>query len=195
MQKFSLSSLDGLPEAYVVRGRDYPVNTDFRVVLRIFRMLADVEIAEEDKPILLRRMFYKSAWPRDADAGFQWFVAMGREQREPGGEKDFDYEQDAAEIYAAFKKEYGIDLFTCGPMHWWTFSALLEGMFCGDNALSSKVRLRHMDDPKNKREAALNRHKRAVELTEAVSVSEAARAEELRDRLMKRLPLNEITGR
>lgn len=193
MQKFSLSSLDGLPEAYVSGGREYPINTDFRVILRIFRMLADVEISPEDKPQLLRRMFYKQRFPIDADAGFSWFVGMGADKSEPGGEKDFDYEQDAKEIYSAFMAAYGIDLLEA-ELHWWKFSALLNGVFCGENALSSKIHLRHIDDPKSKRETAIKRSKRAAELSESVSKSDAAAADKMRERLMQWSQKSDHTG-
>ena len=46
-----------------------------------------------------------------------------------GGEKKFDFVQDAELIYAAFYQAYGIDLIQeQGKLHWWKFSALLNGL-------------------------------------------------------------------
>lgn len=195
MKSFSLSSLDALPESVCEGGEEYAVNTDFRVILRIFRMLGDPEISEEDKPWLLRGMFYIGRKPAKGDKGFAWFVGCGREKGEAGGERDFDYEQDAAEIYSAFRQVYGIDLMDVEKLHWWRFLPLLEGLFCCDNALSNKVRLRHADDSKEKHKAALERQKRAVKLRENISRTEATLEEELRERLKKGLPIGDLIGR
>lgn len=195
MKSFSLSSLDALPESVCEGGEEYAVNTDFRVILRIFRMLGDPEIVEQDKPWLLRRMFYIGRKPDKAEKGFEWFVSCGREKGEPGGERDFDYEQDAAEIYSAFRQVYGIDLMDIEKLHWWRFLPLLEGLFCCDNALSNKVRLRHADDGKEKHKAALERQKRAVKLRESISRTDMALEEEIRERLMKGEPIGDLLGR
>lgn len=46
----------------------------------------------------------------------------------PEGPRAFDFRQDAAVIYAAFRGKYGIDL-TEARLHWWQFMALLEGLY------------------------------------------------------------------
>ena len=195
MRKFSLSSLDELPESVAENGEEFEVNSDFRVILRIFRMLGDPEINEEDKPWILRRLFYIGRKPDKAEEGFEWFVSCGREKGEPGGERDFDYEQDAAEIYSAFRQVYGIDLLDIEKLHWWRFLPLLDGLFCCQNALSNKVHLRHADDDKSKQKAALERQKRAVKLESAISRSDMALEEEIRERLMKGEPIGDLLGR
>ncbi len=194
MRKFSLSSPDVLPEEVWAQERSYPVHTDFRVILRIFRMLADPEISDTDKPLLLRAMFFKGEYPQDADGAFEWFVRCGMEKSESSGERDFDYEQDSQEIYSAFYQVYGIDLM-CTPLHWWTFSALLGGVFAGENALSNKIRLRHMDDSEAQRKNSLERQKRAVQIRQTISRSEAAFEEQIRQRLEKGLPIDDLMGR
>ncbi len=195
MRKFSLSSLDELPESVAENGEEFAVNSDFRVILRIFRMLGDPEVNEEDKPCILRRLFYIGRKPDKAEDGFEWFISCGREKGEPGGERDFDYEQDAAEIYSAFRQVYGIDLMDVEKLHWWRFLPMLEGLFCCENALSNKVRLRHADDGQGQRKAALERQKRAVRLRESMSRSEAALEEELQERLKKGLPVADLLRR
>lgn len=191
MRKFSLSSFDGLPQT----AGGYPICTDFRVILRIFRMMSDVEVAEQDKPMLMRAMFFCGDHPADAESLFEWFVGMGREAAPTSGVRDFDYEQDAAEIWSAFIKEYGIDLLTIDHLHWWKFMALLEGVFAGDNALANKVRIRHVDDGENEKKAALNRQKMAVALTETVGREEANMTALLTERLEKGLPIGDLLKR
>jgi hypothetical protein len=195
MHTFSLSALDGFPEAVEVQGRTCAVYTDFRVILRILRMLSDAEVAQADKGVLLRRMFFRETM-RDAGAeeAFDEFLRCGREKSEPAGEADFDYEQDAMEVYSAFRQVYGIDLMNA-EMHWWAFTALLEGLFSGENALSDKVRMRHADDGEAQRKNALERRKRAVRLRQTVSRAEAAIEEQIRQRLLRGLPIEDLLGR
>lgn len=192
LSAFSLSGAGSFPTACRADGREYKIRCDHRTILRIFRMLGDPEIADNDKPILLKKMFFDGPVPNGADEIFQRFVSMGRERGEPGGERDFDYEQDASEIYSAFVKEYGIDLIEGEPLHWWRFCALLEGVFCGENALSSKVRMRHIDDNKTKRESALSRQKKAVKLKRNIGRTEEAIGDELRERLLRGEPINDL---
>lgn len=193
MKAFSLSSLDSLPLEVVERGRTYAIRFDYRAVLRIFRMLNDPEIIDEDKPNLLRKMFFVNQQPKQADAAFEWFVRLGQEGPSTGsGERDFDFEQDAKEIYSAFRQVYGIDLLEIEVLHWWRFSALLEGLFFCSNALSAKVKARHMDDSDAQRKAALERQKNAVKLCENVSRTDAAIEKELQARLLTGQPIDDL---
>ena len=191
MRKFSLSSFEGLPQT----AGGYPIHTDFRTILRIFRMMEDVEVAERDKPMLMRAMFFVDNCPADAEPLFTWFVGMGREAAPTSGVRDFDYEQDAAEIWSAFMTEYGIDLLTIDHLHWWKFKAMLDGVFAGDNALTNKVRIRHVDDGENEKKAALNRQKMAVALTRTVGREEANLTAQLTERLENGLPVGDLLKR
>lgn len=191
MKPFSLSRKD-LPDSVTVGGREYVVNTDFRAVLRILRMLADPEILDADRPALLKRMFYPNAAPADPFEGFRTFVRMGEEERAAAsGESDFDYEQDAQEICSAFMQLYGIDL-TEANMHWWKFRALLTGAFAGENALSNKVRIRHLHDTKAQRKAASEEAYRNARIRTAMSRSEANLERMIRERLQAGLPVDDL---
>ena len=194
MKSFSLSSLDSLPDSVCEDGTEYAINTDFRIILRIFRMLGDPEVIDADKTWLLRCMFFPGRAPSQVKKHFEWFVSCGREKREAGGDRDFDYEQDAAEIYSAFRQVYGIDLID-EQLHWWRFFMLLEGLFCCSNALSNKVHLRHIDDDKGKQKANLERQKRAVRLQSVISRSDMALEEEIMERLKRGEPVGDLLGR
>ena len=47
-----------LPDSVTVSGTDYPIRTDFRVILEIFVMLDDPDLNDADKTEALIRMFY-----------------------------------------------------------------------------------------------------------------------------------------
>lgn len=185
---FSLTN--SLPTQY--DGHD--IKTGHRVILRCLKMLADPEIADADRADMLQKMFCPD-FPEPLEA-FGWFVSLGkdRDDDEPERVRDVDYQQDAVEIYSAFMQVYGIDLFG-EQLHWWRFSALMSGLFATDNALSNKVRLRHMDDSEAERKAATRRAKEAAQIRDAVSISEAMRNEELEAALMAGRPINDLLRR
>ena len=47
-----------LPTSVTVSGCEYPIRTDFRVILEIFVMLDDPDLTDADKTAALLRMFY-----------------------------------------------------------------------------------------------------------------------------------------
>jgi len=193
MQKFSLSSKNkALPEAYTADGNAFPIYTDFRRILRILRLLGDSEVLDEDKHILFLTLFFKKEIPPDPQAAFEWFIHCG-ETRDGNGEKDFDFEQDAREIYAGFMQLYGIDLIEI-DMHWWRFSMLLDGLFAADTPLANKVRLRHMDDSKAKQKNSLAIAKRNAAIGRNLSRADTAIEQEIRNRLKAGKPIGDLIG-
>lgn len=191
MNRFSLSRENALPEACMAEGRAFSVYSDFRRILRILRLLNDPEVLDADKHTLFLKLFFKDEIPPEPYKAFAWFVNCGEERE--GGEKDFDFEQDAREIYAGFMQIYGIDLMET-EMHWWKFSMLLDGLFGGETALGSKVQLRHMDDSKAKRKTDLSRAKRNAAIGRSISRADAALENRLRERLQAGLPINDLLG-
>lgn len=190
---FSLSSLHGLPECVDVDGVSYGIRSDFRVVLRALKMLGDPEIGRNEKPILLAKIFYTVKAPADPWPAFERFVRCGRDDAAGGGVRDFDYEDDAQEIYAAFWQVYGIDLIDVSELHWWKFTALLNGL-SGSNALTAKIQLRHADDSEGERRSSLARAKNAVQLTEHVSKTDAAIQDKIIERLRHGEPIDDLIG-
>lgn len=185
---FSLSEPGNLPET----AEGVPIRTDFRVILRCLRILGDDELENDEKERLLKRLFYDGDAPEDWWRGFERFVGLNEPKAPDGGVPDFDYEQDARELYAAFMQTYRIDPLDVSGLHWWKFRALLNGVLCGDNALTNKIRLRHLDDSKGAREASLARAKDDAALKTSVSRAEKAQNDALLERLKKGLPINDL---
>jgi hypothetical protein len=193
MKKFSLSTKHKVfPDAYEADGNAFPIYTDFRRILRILRLIADSEVLDKDRHVLMLRLFFKGDIPPDPQNALAWFINCG-ETREGSGERDFDFEHDAREIYTAFQHVYGIDLMNC-DMHWWRFSMLLDGLFACDNALSNKVRLRHANDSTAKRKNDLQRAVRNAAIGQHVSRADAAIEQKIRDRLKAGKPINDLIG-
>ena len=193
MQKFSLSTKSkALPEAYTTEGSAFPVYTDFRRILRILRLLNDPEVLDTDRGILAAKLFFKGELPPHPEEALIWFINCG-ENRESGGEKDFDFEQDAREIYSGFMQVYGIDLLQ-EDMHYWRFSMLLDGLFASENALSNKVRLRHADDSKAKRGDDLARAKRNAAIGGAFTGADITFEKQFRERIKAGKPIHDLLG-
>lgn len=189
MERFTLMKSD-----FPTEWRGYPIDADFHTVLSLIAALNDPELSGSEKLMIVRKRLFPAEQPPPENVmeAFIWLEGCGmpREQREPGAARDFDFEQDAREIYASFRQVYGIDLMQ--PLHWWAFSALLEGVTATPCALREKISLRHMDDSRAETEAALERAKRRAAIEEAISLTERAREEELRRRLTEGLPFDDL---
>ena len=193
MQRFSLSSKSkALPEVYETEGNAFSVYTDFRRILRILRLLNDPEVLDVDKEAIAIRLFFKESVPPSPGEALAWFINCG-EFRESGGDKDFDFEQDAREIYSSFMQVYGIDLLQ-EDMHYWRFSMLLDGLFASENAISNKVRLRHADDSKTKRNDDYARAKRNVAIDYSVSGADVALEKQIQQRIKEGKPIYDLIG-
>lgn len=185
---------EALPEHVEISGERYAVETDFRKILLVLKAVDDPNLEGFTKDEYLRRHFFKGAAPDGMAGAFAEFVNCGREERESSGRRDFDFEQDAPEIYSAFMQIYGIDLFAVEQLHWWKFSALLDGVCVTDNALSNKIRLRHMDDSEGEKKAGAERAKRNAALKTEVSGSEKALQDELIERLKNGQDISDLLG-
>lgn len=187
MTEFSLSKSKrkALPNAVMVEGSALLVNPDFRVILKILRMVDDDAIPDMHKPILLCQWFYQESIPASlvsqAVEAFQCFLRLG-DTSVPQTKSDpvFDHEQDAAEIYASFLSLYGIDLMEVN-MHWWKFSALLDGAFRSQCALAEKIRMRTLDPDEYKDPAAIRRMQDEIRIETRFSRAEKQMQKRLKD--------------
>lgn len=186
VKKFSLSSKDALPETVEVDGSAFNIRSDYRTVLRCFKLIDDKNVPEEHKPLILYKMFFADKVPRNGMNAFMDFVRCGEHPGEPSMDTDFDFEQDAQEIYSGFVQLYGIDLFETN-MHWYKFRALLGGVFSSDTALSKKVEIRHSKDSDSKKRADADRARRNAEIKQSLTAKE----ERAQDEIIRRLQSGE----
>ena len=186
MIDFSLSRTKkkALPDTVEVDGSVYDIRPGFRNILKILRLQNDPDVLDGPKAELLRRWFFDGEAPEAWAEAFGHFVRAGDEPELPAGERDFDYEFDAPEIYASFRQLYGIDLMDA-DLHWWQFRALLGGCFLCRCALSEKIRLRHLDVSKCEDKAAAQRAKDAAAIPDAVGIDERLLTEQVRERLLR----------
>ena len=124
--------LDGLP----VEIAGIPIYTDFRNMIQFELLVADPDVPDRMRVPFALNLLYKQPI-RDlqkAVDGLLWFHRCGEEPAVSGtpgrtgkSERAYDFDVDAADIYAAFMQTYGIDL-NDADLHWWKFHALFMGL-------------------------------------------------------------------
>lgn len=124
--------IDGLPQK--VNGKR--INSDFRAMVLFELMMQDPNVLKECKIPLAIDLLYAEpvdTVERGVD-GLLWFYSCGEPQelgKSSGSsrpERAYDFEQDAAYIYAAFLAVYGIDLNAVEYLHWWKFRAMFNSL-------------------------------------------------------------------
>ena len=125
------------PTNVEINGVKYPVETDFRLMMRLENIIQTTAKAELGKALLpIIRDFYKGNIPRDADAAVRGMILFYRcgdssdRKRSAKRERCYAFDADQKYFISAFRSEYGINL-AAVKMHWFEFSALFSGL--GEN--------------------------------------------------------------
>ena len=119
-----------LSDTVTISGTEYPVRTDFRVILEIFVMLDDPDLSDADKTEALLRMFYAER-PPDAEAALHAFTDFvdprhGSQSNKSSG-RLIDWQQDFDLMVAPINHILGFECRAAEYLHWRTFlSAYLE---------------------------------------------------------------------
>ena len=119
-----------LPDSVTVSDCEYPVRTDFRVILEIFVMLDDPDLSDADKTEALLRIFYVNR-PPEAELALQAFTDFvdprhGSQGKKPSG-RLIDWQQDFDLMVAPINHILGFECRAVDYLHWRTFlSAYLE---------------------------------------------------------------------
>lgn len=122
--------IEKLPDSVEIDGKEYPIQTDFRVWVK-----CSILLEQEKNPILLTAdllaLCYQTLPPSFEGAMkgiFSFYI--GEKDTKRVGEKTkpiYSFLHDADLIYAAFYSQYGIDLATAS-LHWYQFRALFSGL-------------------------------------------------------------------
>ena len=132
-----------LSTTVTVSGREYPVRTDFRVILEIFVMLGDPELSDTDKTEALLRMFYEDR-PADtaaAIAAFRDFADPGSPGRKTSGPALVNWSHDFPLLVGPVNHVLGAECRSLPYLHWYTFlAAYME--IPPDSVFSQTLRIR-----------------------------------------------------
>lgn len=108
-----------------VDGRFYPLDLDFRNVLRMMEILGNDDLMPDARNYLALKCFTKH--PKNVDKVLAAAKEILFDARPGTGERLTSFEQDAGLIRAAFRQVYGINLFTA-KLHWLEFTELLHNL-------------------------------------------------------------------
>lgn len=138
---------DRFPEAVRIGGEVYPLNTDFRVGVRIMTAFEDPALTDFEKQVVMCGLLYQKM-PPDFDlacAAAVKFLDCGEasEKREdvPQKPRVYSFTKDAKYIYSAVLQTHGVDLQAVEGLHWWKFCAMFYDLR-EDCAFQSMVSLR-----------------------------------------------------
>jgi hypothetical protein len=194
MIEFSLSrKKERLFPEYVTdeHGECFPVNANFRTVLKILRLFGDNNVQDLHKAAWALEWFYRDKEPEDGLELMLEFINGPKKDAgsEPAPAPAFCCEFDAEEIYVSFLKEYKLDLVSVKFLHWYKFRLLLANL-SPESPFYRKINLRFMDLKGHTGEqySKLSRAKRLVQLPQRLSREEERALNEMRGKL-RRSPL------
>lgn len=133
-----------LPDSVTVDGKRYRVDLDFRNVMRMLETLDREDIIPDARIWLAGK--YVCKHPKPGVVGAVLKLLFGEEPAQGTGEKVTDWEQDADLIRAAFRQEYGINLWR-DKLHWLDFVGLLQALPEG-NKYTQIIEIRTRPMPK-----------------------------------------------
>lgn len=161
---------EAFPDTVNIRGKKFPIITDFREYIRLLDMLKCEELNTYQKMAILEDYFLDEITiDDDAIGALTGFVIMDldsqdedlneddsdKDNSEQSGSKKnlFSYEIDYPFILSGFLRDYGIDLETVDYMHWWKFRMLFDGL-SEDTEIKQRIIYRgiNLSDIKDKEE-------------------------------------------
>ena len=137
--------MDGytLPEVAVIGGRQLPMDTDFRLCLRLLQFLEASPLPEMLRWRVAIRAFFREPVPEalegEAMEYLAGFLSGGRAAGRPGP-KLLDWQLDAPAIMAGVNRVAGTEVRSLPRLHWWTFLSYFHGI--GEGQLSLLVAIR-----------------------------------------------------
>lgn len=132
-----MDMFDKLPVSVVIGGKEYEINTDFRVGMRAETVLMDASRPEELKVMELIRMYFPKVPPlehmKEIADSIVWFYTgkeKTKDRKRYEGEENrcFSFDFDSELVFSAFYQQYGIDLSEIEYMHWWKFKAMFMSL-------------------------------------------------------------------
>lgn len=144
---------DRLPDSILIHRRRYPIQTDFRLMIRLELLLTEEPESDgRDKALLslfcellpdIERLS-ATVPASDITEAVLSFYRRGQPPEQPNredgeqepAERAYSFLYDSAYIYAAFMQAYHIDL-TTARLHWFQFRALLSAL--PENCLFSRI--------------------------------------------------------
>lgn len=150
------------PEYAEINGKQYKINTDFRVAIECNRIAEDETISDLERSLAIIEMLFgdeaiddgknnTELYAKFLDIGKKYLLC-GEEYDIKSNEKpDMDFIEDYGLIWASFMSDYnGLDINKTN-MHWWQFMDLMNGLSnseIGNCCILNRTRNYRNIDPK-----------------------------------------------
>lgn len=143
--------VDHLPESVEIDGKEYEINSDFRIGIMFELLMQDSDIEGTDKVLMAVELYFGNE--TNKNKGFSqdslqsltdaimWFYGCGKEEPKQADDEEIEGEEpprhneliysfdfDDEYIYSAYLTQYGIDLNAINHLHWWKFRAMMKGL-------------------------------------------------------------------
>lgn len=121
------------PEAVRIDGEVYPLNTDFRVGIRVMEAFEDARLTNLEKQAVMCGLLFQKM-PEDFEkacrAAIKFLDCGEQPESETGGpgRRVYSFTKDARYIYSAILQTHGVDLQKVEHLHWWTFCAMFHDL-------------------------------------------------------------------
>lgn len=129
------------PEYMSIGGKDYKINTDYRVALACLKAINDEEIKDIERMIAVVTLLLGKDFPfklmGEAIEKCAIYLRCGKKHNPKQEEIDLDYGQDKGYLMASFMSRYHIDI-NKEKLHWWAYNDLIAGF--GEDEIMSKIR-------------------------------------------------------
>lgn len=129
------------PEYAEIDGKEYKLNTDFRVALRCFDVIEDDSICDEERGLAIIYLIFGFIPDKNLKDFLRIasdFLRCGETQeKQQSKEKDMDFKSDEKYIIASFMSDYHLDL-SKENLHWYQYINLIQGLT--EHCVLSKVR-------------------------------------------------------
>jgi hypothetical protein len=131
-----------LPQSIEIDGVDYPINTDFRLMIEFEIASNGPGTIEEKGPktLAIVERFFNGIFSDNVDLAveaFLWFyhcddrtkkTVEDASKLKKAPRPSYSFDIDSALIYAAFLDQYNIDLVNVKYLHWWAFRSLMTAL-------------------------------------------------------------------
>lgn len=141
-------NIGDLPDSLLVNGKEHPIRSDYRWVLRICCAFNDPELEKSDKVYVTLQVLYEDFEDMDQadyEAAFKAaleFIDHGIKGDDTKSPRVMDWEQDEGILFPAVNKVAGFETRSAEYLHWWTFVGyymeISEGVF--SNVLSLRMK-------------------------------------------------------
>lgn len=176
-----------LPTALEIAGKPYPIDSDYRTMLRTFEALNDPDLTEQEKCYVMLKNLYRNPEniPRqhieEAAEKAVWFADGGECEKSAQGARILDWKQDERIIFPAINKAAGCEVRGLPYLHWWTFLGLFGEV--GEGLLTQVISIRRKRSKGKKldkwEQEFLNEHRSLINLKKNYSQEELAEQEKL----------------